>query len=110
MKNSKSQVETKVQQRTKSRSAVRQAAITPNPMLSVVKVPDVNSYVVFDKKSVSKSMYEKYYKQDFEGKLFVFLGEIKQCPGHCILTDLKNGKIIGMYHTDNFREATEDEC
>lgn len=73
-------------------------------------IPEINSYVVFDKKSCSIYDYEKYYKDVFEGKLFIFLGEIKQCPGHCILTDLQNGKIIGMYHTDNFREATEDEC
>lgn len=75
----------------------------------MAKTPRINSYVVFDKKSCSKAQYEKYYKETFDGKLFVFLGEIKQCPGHCILVDLKDGKIVGMYHTDNFREATDNE-
>lgn len=71
----------------------------------------VNSFVVFDEKSCSKQDYKKYYEKTFpKGKLFVFLGEIKQCTGHCMLADLRSGKILGMYHTDNFREATEDEC
>lgn len=72
--------------------------------------PRINAFVVFDKRSCSKEDYEKYYEDIFEGRVFVFLGEIKQCSGHCILLDLKNGKIIGMYHTENFREATQDEC
>jgi hypothetical protein len=70
-----------------------------------------NTLVVFNLESCDESFYALYYRDKFpEGKLFVFLGEIKQCPGHCILTDLSTGLIIGMYHTDNFREATEDEC
>ena len=70
-----------------------------------------NTLVVFDLESCDESFYGKYFREKFpEGKLFVFLGEIKQAPGHCILTDLSTGLIIGMYHTSNFREATEDEC
>lgn len=73
--------------------------------------PKINSFVVWDETSCSKEVYENYYKSTFPfGKLFVFLGEIKQAKGHCILCDLSTGKIIGMYHTDNFREATQDEC
>ena len=68
-----------------------------------------NSFVVFDKKSCSEKDYQKYYKATFEGKIFVFLGEIIQCPNHCILADLITGAIIGMYHTDNFRKAKENE-
>lgn len=69
-----------------------------------------NSFVIFDENSCSTEIYEKYYKDIFpKGKLFVYLGEISQVPGHCILCDLLTGKIIGMYHTDNFRIATEDE-
>ena len=70
----------------------------------------VNSYVVFDKGSCSESIYDVYYKEFFEGKLFIYLGEVKQCPGHCIISDLRDGKILGLYHTSNFREATEEEC
>jgi len=71
----------------------------------------INSFVVFDENSTSKENYEKYYKDIFPlDKLFVYLGEIKQAKGHCILCDLDTGKIIGVYHIENFREATEDEC
>jgi hypothetical protein len=75
----------------------------------MAKIPEINSFVVFDKNTCNPEHYEKYYRDIFEGKTFVFLGEIKQCDGHCILADLKTGKILGMYHTENFREATEDE-
>jgi hypothetical protein len=70
----------------------------------------MNSYVVFDVDSCPNDIYEKYFKDTFpEGKLFVFMGEIAQILGHCILLDLESGKIIGMYHTNNFREANDDE-
>lgn len=69
----------------------------------------INSFVVFDRSSCSIEVYEKYYGKIFGEKLFVFLGEIPQCPGHCILADLFTGRVIGMYHTENFREATENE-
>jgi hypothetical protein len=68
-----------------------------------------NSFVVFDKTTCTEMDYIRYFEPIFGERVFVFLGEIKQCTGHCILADLSTGKIIGMYHTDNFREATEDE-
>lgn len=71
----------------------------------------INSFVVFNENSCSKEDYEQYYKTIFPiGKLFVYIGEIKQARGHCILCNLDDGKIIGMYHIENFREATDDEC
>jgi hypothetical protein len=71
----------------------------------------VNAFVVFDTDSCSTEDYDAYFKAMFpEGKLFVYLGEVKQAPGHCILADLDTGKIIGLYHTDNFREARDYEC
>lgn len=68
-----------------------------------------NAFVVFDKKSCKRAEYDEYFKDKFEDSLFVFLGEIPNAPGHCILADLKTGKVEGIYHTENFREATEDE-
>ena len=74
-----------------------------------------NAFVVFDKDTISSSIYEEFYAQTFdgethEGKLFIYLGEVPQTPSHCILADLKTGLISGLWHTENFREATEDEC
>lgn len=72
-----------------------------------------NSFVVFDKTTIPENIYKEYFLDKFENKgksiLFIFLGEIPNVPKHCILGDLNSGKIIGIYHTSNFREATEDE-
>ena len=74
-----------------------------------------NAWVVFDRESCPKKIYDEYYKDTFEYstgnlKLFIFLGEVPQAPGHCILADLDSGLIVGLWHTTNLREATEDEC
>lgn len=51
----------------------------------------------------------KGYQYPFKtGQCFIFLGEIVQMPGHCIVADRK-GKIHWGFHTDNFRDPTEDE-
>jgi hypothetical protein len=42
-------------------------------------------------------------------KFFVFLCEIKNAPGHCVLVSLDDQKIETMRHTDNFREVDEEE-
>lgn len=39
---------------------------------------------------------------------FVFLGEIVQMPGHCILIG-KSNKIYQGYHTSEFRILTDSE-
>jgi hypothetical protein len=67
------------------------------------------SFVKFDKNSVPPEIYHMYHEKTFGDKLFIFLGEVPNCKGHCLLADLSTGKVIGMYHTYNFREATEEE-
>lgn len=55
--------------------------------------------------------WEKEYLEVFDpDKVYIYLGEIVQMPGHCILVEMKTGKVISGYHTDNFIELTEDEC
>lgn len=44
-----------------------------------------------------------------DGDKFVFLGEIEQMPGHCVVVRLSDNKIFTCYHTDSFVELTEDE-
>ena len=68
-----------------------------------------NTFVVFNRESCTKKDYKKYFKKIFDKKVFVYLGEIEQAPGHCILADLDTGKIIGLYHVDNFRKATDTD-
>lgn len=72
---------------------------------------EINSFVVFDEDSCTKEDYEKYYKDDFPlGKSFLYLGEIKKTDGQCIICDSFNSKIHTLCFSENFREATEDEC
>lgn len=61
--------------------------------------------VEFDKSTCNHDDYNKYFKATFEGKQFVFIGEVEHRQGHCFLADLDTGKIIGMYHTVNFKEV-----
>ncbi len=78
---------------------------------------ETNSLVVFEpcpKEEKNKCFSWRDYKylswrDDFYwGETVLFLGEIKQMPGHCIVAT-KEGKVIWGYHTENFRLATEDE-
>ena len=42
------------------------------------------------------------------GTVLLFLGEIWNMPGHCVVVD-KSGKIYWGYDTDDFRDPTDDE-
>ncbi len=42
------------------------------------------------------------------GEVYVFIGEIPNMPGHCVIAEL-NGKIHTGYHTDSFQELPTDE-
>lgn len=66
-----------------------------------------NSLVKFDYNLLPKKYYDDY---PFDADdIYVYLGDIKQMPGHCIVVDFKTGKIYCGYHTENFIELTEDE-
>ena len=42
-------------------------------------------------------------------KTDVVLGEIPNMPGHCVVADVKTGRVWAGYHTENFQEIPEDE-
>lgn len=42
-------------------------------------------------------------------KVFVFLTEINQASGHCVLVSLDDQTVETMRHTSDFRLATDDE-
>src|SRR5262245_42379710 len=44
-----------------------------------------------------------------EGVAYLFLGEIRNMPGHCVVADLKTGRLWTGYHTDTFVEIPKDE-
>jgi hypothetical protein len=43
------------------------------------------------------------------GRAYVFIGEIANMLGHCVVADHKTGKIYSGYHTENFIELSEEE-
>ena len=52
----------------------------------------------------------KEYKKMFPPQdRYIFMGEIKQMPGHCILCQYPKGEMIMGWHTDNFIPVPDDE-
>jgi hypothetical protein len=44
-----------------------------------------------------------------KGDLFVFLGEIPNMPGHCVVIDHSTGKVYSGFHIENFHEVKPEE-
>lgn len=44
-----------------------------------------------------------------ERDVFVYLGDIRQMPGHCVVVRMSDNVVFTAYHTENFVELTEDE-
>ncbi len=65
------------------------------------------SLVRFDFDSIGRKYRARYPFK--EGRSYVFIGEIVNMPGHCVVADHKTGKIYSGYHTENFVELSEDE-
>ena len=42
-------------------------------------------------------------------RTYVFLGEIPNLPGHCVVAEHPTGPIYSGYHSELFRELTFDE-
>jgi hypothetical protein len=71
------------------------------------KTPRQYSLVKFDYSSISSKFHNSF--PFTEKGIYVFLGEIPNMLGHCIIIDHKTGQIFSGYHIENFREVTEDE-
>ena len=41
---------------------------------------------------------------------YVYMGEIPNMPGHCVVADYKTGNLISGYHIESFKELKDDEC
>ena len=77
--------------------------------------------VVFEPKNFNQKWWNKVSEADRlkwygdlgygskEPVFFVFLCEIIQSPGHCVLVNMDNQKVETMRHTSDFRACTEDE-
>lgn len=73
------------------------------------------SWVKFDYDSIPKAHHKDYpFRPDVS---YIYFGEIPNMPGHCIVLEppIRNtfhptvGQFHVGYHTENFREATDDE-
>jgi hypothetical protein len=73
----------------------------------MAKTPRKLSLVRFDATALPRRFRAKYPFR--AGRAYVFLGEIPNMPGHCVVADLPTGKIHSGFHTENFVELTDDE-
>jgi len=72
----------------------------------VTKKTPLNTLIRFDFDGVPLEHHSKY---SFSRKdVFLFLGEVQQMPGHCVVA-AKDGRIIWGYHTENFVVISEEE-
>lgn len=73
----------------------------------MAKSPRKLSLVRFDAAKLPGSIRRKYPFR--AGRVYVFLGEIPNMPGHCVVADHRTGQLHSGYHTEHFIELTEDE-
>lgn len=72
--------------------------MTPRPL----------SLVRFDFDSLDKQYHHHFPFTPTD--TFIFLGEIPNMPGHCVVASKGNpAEIHACYHTGNFIELTEEE-
>ena len=69
----------------------------------------VNTMVKFDYDRMPKEYWSDYKKIFPKYTTFVFLGELVQMPGHCIVCNYTTGQIVCGYHTENFIPLTKEE-
>jgi len=72
-----------------------------------------NALVKFKRGKYSKEYEEKYYK-DLLDKTFIYLGEIPNQPGHCVLIEIGSkpdlaGRLELFRHIEDFEELPEEE-
>jgi hypothetical protein len=73
----------------------------------MAKIPRKLSLVKFKASSMRRGFRNKYpFRID---ATYIFIGEIPNMPGHCVLADHQTGKLYSGYHTDNFVELSGNE-
>lgn len=70
-------------------------------------VPKQYSIVKFDFESINPEYHNNYPFTD-DGR-YIFLGDIPNMPGHCVVVDYMTGQVFCGYHTDSFIELDIDE-
>jgi len=68
----------------------------------------INTLVKFDFDSLPVDLRNAYpFKAEDR---FVYMGDIVQMPGHCVIVRLQDGKMFCCYHTDGFIAVPENEA
>ena len=76
-------------------------------VVSARTTPRKYSLVKFDFTKVPVKFQKKYpFKKN---EIFVFMSEIANMPGHCVVLRHTTGKIYSGYHSDSFVELSPDE-
>ncbi|CAN5921307.1 hypothetical protein BH24BAC1_BH24BAC1_33450 [soil metagenome] len=70
-------------------------------------IPRPLSLVRFDSSRVPSSVSTEYPFR--AGVSYIFLGEIPNMPGHCVVAEQQSGRLYAGYHTEHFIELMEDE-
>lgn len=69
----------------------------------------LNTIVKFDCGNIPEEHKQAYLEIFPKGEIYVYMGDLVQMPGHCVLCNYITGKIYCGYHTENFIPLTEDE-
>ena len=57
-------------------------------------------------KEIVDGGYNPFHPEDFQ---FIWLGEIPNMQGHCVIIGFGTGKIYSGYHSERFRLLRDDE-
>lgn len=75
-------------------------------------IPRQYSWVRFNYENTPANLHHYYidvFPKDRKPR-FVFMGESPQAKGHCFIYDIEKQILLGLYHTEDFIELTDDEC
>ena len=68
--------------------------------------PRQMSLVRFNASQLSRDQLAQY---PFDPSLtYLYLGELKNMPGHCAVADIRGGGIYAGFHCEHFEEVTEE--
>ena len=76
--------------------------------LSRVKLTQSYRDILEDCITTYNTARDEFYKSFLAEDTFIFLGEIPNQRGHCVLLG-KSGRMYDEFHTDDFEELSEDK-
>jgi hypothetical protein len=89
--------------------------ISSDKILKVVPAGDCEEVHVFmdagiEQYAIVEFNAPKGYEDKYEfknGQRFIYMGEIPNMRGHCVVADYETGRIHSGYHIENFKAANE---